>query len=144
MKTLVVKIEPTNRNWYIVDLKEYQMGRVAVKVADILRGKDKPIFSPHIDNGDNVIAINAGEMTFTPKKMEQKTYYNYSGYPGGLKQTSLAKKMSSKPEDVFALAVKRMLPKNKLSRQIFKKLHVYAGSKHPHQAQNPKELKFNV
>jgi large subunit ribosomal protein L13 len=143
MKTIMPKIEPKDRKWYVVDLDGAIMGRVAVQVADILRGKNKPIFSPHLDNGDNVIALNAAGMRFTGRKPEQKKYYHYSGYPGGLKQMALGKMMTHSPDKVFTLAVKRMLPKNRLGRKQITKLHVYAGAKHPHVAQKPEELKLS-
>lgn len=140
MKTFTLRIDPSERKWYVVDLKGATLGRVAVKVANILRGKDKPIFSPHVDNGDNVIVVNAAEMRLTGRKLEQKKYYRYSGYPGGLKEISLATMIARRPERVFTLAVKRMLPKNRLGRKLIKKLHVYAGPEHPHQAQKPEKL----
>lgn len=143
MKTIMPKIEPKDRKWYVVDLDGAVMGRVAVQVADILRGKNKPIFSPHLDNGDNVIALNAAGMRFTGRKPEQKKYYHYSGYPGGLKQMALGKMMTHSPDKVFTLAVKRMLPKNRLGRKQITKLHVYAGAQHPHVAQKPEKLKLS-
>jgi len=142
MKTFTLKIDPTQRKWWVIDLKGANMGRTAIKVANILRGKDKPIFSPHLDNGDNVIAINADAMAFTQQKLEQKKYYRYSGYPGGLKETNLARMMSRKPDHVFTLAVRGMIPKNRLGRKVLKKLHVYSGPDHPHVAQNPQKLEL--
>lgn len=142
MKTIVPRIEPQSRKWYVLDLKGATMGRVAVQVANILRGKNKPIFSPHLDNGDNIIAINASDMTFTRKKLSQKKYYHHSGYPGGLKEVSLERMMTKAPDRVFTLAVKRMLPKTRLGRKVIKKLHVYAGSEHPHSAQKPEKLEL--
>ena len=138
----MVQVDPRQRKWWVVDLAGASPGRSAVRVADILRGKDKPIFSPHIDNGDNVIAVNAGAMSIGAKKMIQKKYYRYSGYPGGLYETSLQQMMSKKPDQVFRLAVRRMLPKNRLGRKVFKKLHVYAGPEHPHAAQKPEKLEL--
>ena len=142
MKTIVPKIDPKDRKWYVVDLKGVTMGRVAVQVANILRGKNKPIFSPHLDNGDNIIAVNAGGMVFTGKKLWQKKFYHHSGYPGGLREVSLERMMAKRPDRVFTLAVKRMLPKNRLGRKVIKKLHVYAGGEHPHTAQKPEKLKL--
>lgn len=142
MKTIVPKIDPQDRKWYLVDLKGVTMGRVAVQVANVLRGKNKPIFSPHLDNGDNIIAINAAEMAFTGKKLVQKKYYHYSGYPGGLKEVSLERMMMKTPARVFTLAVKRMLPKTRLGRKVIKKLHVYAGNEHPHAAQKPEKIEI--
>ena len=143
MKTYIPKIDSSNRKWHLVDLNGVVLGRTAVKVANILRGKDKPIFTPHIDTGDHVIAVNAGGLKVSGKKQEQNMYYRYSGYPGGLKQTSFKKKMQSTPEFVFIHAVKGMLPKNKLGRKMLKKLHVYAGAEHQHAAQKPELLAIN-
>lgn len=142
MKTLHIKLDPASRKWWVVDLKEATAGRVAVHVANVLRGKNKPIFSPHVDNGDHVIAVNAAHLKFGLKKLQQKTYYHYSGYPGGLRQTSLGSMMSDKPDRVFRLAVQRMLPKNRLAKKMIRKLHVYAGPDHPHQAQKPEKLEL--
>ena len=143
MKTYLPKIDSSNRKWHLVDLDGVVLGRTAVKVANILRGKDKPIFTPHIDTGDHVIAVNAGGLKVSGKKQEQNMYYRYSGYPGGLKETSFKKKMQSTPEFVFIHAVKGMLPKNKLGRKMLKKLHVYAGAEHQHAAQKPELLEIN-
>jgi len=142
MKTIVTKIESQDRKWFVVDLDGATMGRVATQVANALRGKNKPIFSPHLDNGDNIIAINAGGMKFSGRKVNQKKYYHHSGYPGGLKEVSLERMMAKTPEKVFTLAVKRMLPKNRLGRKVLKKLHVYAGANHPHAAQKPEMMKL--
>ena len=142
MKTFVPKVDPNKRKWYLVDLEGATLGRVAVKVADILRGKNKPIFTPHLDTGEHVVAVNAGSVNVTGNKMQSRTYYRYSGYPGGLKSRTMAEMMQKKPEEVFRLAVKRMLPKNRLGRKMFKKLHVYAGPDHPHAAQKPEKLEL--
>ncbi len=142
MKTFVPKIESMDRKWFLVDLEGVTMGRAAVQVANILRGKTKPIFSPHIDCGDNVIAINASGMQFSGNKISQKTYYHYSGYPGGLKKLVLGKAMSTRPDRVFTTAVKHMLTQNRLGRKQIKKLHVYADDKHPHTAQKPVKMKL--
>ena len=143
MKTFIPKIDPADRKWYVVDLEGVVLGRAAVTVANKLRGKDKPIFTPHLDTGDHVVAINAGRMRVTGKsKPKQMKYYRYSGYPGGLRETSLAEMMQKKPEEVFRLAVKRMLPKNRLGRKMIKKLHVYADGGHPHRAQKPETLEL--
>ncbi len=144
MKTYIPKIDPKDRKWYVVDLDGAILGRAAVKVANKLRGKDKPIFTPHLDTGDHIIAINARRLRVKGKsKPQQLKYYRYSGYPGGLKETSLSEMMQKKPEEVFRLAVKRMLPKNRLGRKMLKKLHVYADDKHRHQAQKPEKLSLN-
>jgi len=144
MKTYIPKIDPNDRKWFVVDLEKAILGRSAVKVANILRGKTKPIFTPHLDTGDHVIAINARKLRVLGKnKPQQLRYYRYSGYPGGLSVKTFEQKMQSKPEDVFMMAVKRMMPKNRLGRKMFKKLHVYADTAHPHQAQKPEVLKLN-
>lgn len=142
MKTFSPRIEPNERKWYVIDLQGATLGRVAVRVADILRGKNKPIFTPNYDNGDNVIVVNAAGAKVSGRKLEQKKYYRYSGYPGGLRQTSMSRMMDNRSDRVFTLAVQRMLPKNKLGRQVIKKLHVYAGPEHPHRAQKPEKLEL--
>ncbi|UCD63540.1 MAG: 50S ribosomal protein L13 [Candidatus Zixiibacteriota bacterium] len=144
MKTFVPKIDPRNRKWFVIDLDNVVLGRAAVKVANILRGKDKPIFTPHLDTGDHVIAVNAKGIRVTGKNTPNNLrYYRYSGYPGGLKEATYAELMQKRPDEVFRLAVKRMLPKNRLGRKMFRKLHVYAGPEHPHQAQKPEVLKLS-
>ena len=143
MKTFIPKIDPANKKWRVIDLNDLVLGRAAVKVADILRGKNKPIFTPHMDCGDHVIIINAEKVKVHGRnKQDQLRYYRYSGYPSGLTTTTYAQMMQKKPADVFRLAVRRMLPKNKLGRKIYKKLHVYAGDNHPHAAQKPEETKL--
>jgi large subunit ribosomal protein L13 len=145
MKTFMPKIDPNDRKWFVLDLNGVILGRAAVRVANILRGKNKPIFTPHLDTGDHVVAINVEKIRVTGKgKPEQLKYYRYTGYPGGLRQPSLAELMQKKPHDVFRLAVRRMLPKNRLGRKMIRKLHVYAGAKHPHQAHQPATLKLNM
>jgi large subunit ribosomal protein L13 len=144
MKTFIPKVDPSQRKWYVADVDGAILGRSAVKVANILRGKNKPIFTPHLDTGDHVVIINAGRLRVTGKnKPNQMSYYRYSGYPGGLKTTTYEQMMQKRPEDVFMLAVKRMLPKNRLGRKMIKKLHIYADDKHPHQAQKPEILKLS-
>ena len=140
MKTFIPRVDLTARKWLEVDLEGAVLGRAAVQVADILRGKDKPIFTPHLDTGEFVIAVNASGLRVTGKKMSQKQYSRYSGYPGGLKQVKLADQIVKKPETVFLSAVRGMLPKNRLGRKLIKKLYVYAGSEHPHRAQKPVKL----
>jgi large subunit ribosomal protein L13 len=142
MKTFIPKIDPNRRRWYLVDLEGATLGRVAVKVADILRGKNKPIYTPHLDTGEHVVAVNAAGVRVTGDKLHSRFYHRYSGYPGGLKTLSMAEMMQRKPEEVFRLAVKRMLPKNRLGRKMIKKLHVYAGAEHRHRAQKPEKLEF--
>ena len=142
MKTFIPKVDPNGRKWWLVDLDGIVLGRAAVKVADILRGKNKPIFTPHLDTGDHVVIINAANVRLTGKvKADQIKYYRYSGFPGGLRETTYAQMIQKKPEEAFRLAVKRMLPKNRLGRKMFKKLHVYAGAAHEHRAQQPETLK---
>jgi large subunit ribosomal protein L13 len=130
------------REWFVVDAQDYVLGRLATNVARILRGKNKPAFAPHQDIGDFVIVINADKIRLTGKKAEQKTYFRHTGYPGGAKFTTYRQMMEKFPERVIENAVRLMLPKNVLGRQMLKKLKVYAGDQHPHQAQNPKPIKF--
>ncbi len=138
MKTFIVTDEKTiKRNWYLIDLKDKVLGRVSSQIARILMGKNKVIYTPHIDCGDYVVATNARRIKVTGEKLKKKVYYRHSGYPGGLKQTTLRELLSSKPEAVIQLAVKRMLPKNKLGRRMLKRLKVYPDEKHHHQAQKP-------
>jgi large subunit ribosomal protein L13 len=136
-KTYVAKKEDIKRQWYLVDAKDRVLGRLATKVAVLLRGKHKPIFTPHIDTGDGVIVINAAKIKVTGRKLKQKVYRRFSGYPGGLREVTLETMLARKPETVIRLAVKRMLPGGPLGRDIIKKLKVYADDKHPHVAQNP-------
>ena len=131
-----------DRKWYVVDATDMTLGRLASEVAKVLRGKNKPIFTPHIDTGDNVIVINAEKIVVTGKKLDQKIYYHHSDYVGGMKETTLREKLAKKPESVIELAVKGMLPKGPLGRQMLKKLHVYAGAEHKHEAQKPESLTF--
>ena len=138
MKTQSFKKEDTQHNWVIVDATDKVLGRLASKIADKLRGKDKPIFTPHVDCGDFVVVVNAEKIKVTGNKFEDKKYYTHSQYPGGLKTKTFKDLNSSKPERVIELAVRGMLPKNKLSNQIIKKLKIYAGTEHPHEAQQPK------
>lgn len=140
--TYIAKPELVERKWYVVDANGQTLGRLASEVAKILRGKHKAIYTPHVDTGDHVIIVNADKITFTGKKLEQKTYFRHSDYVGGAKFTSLKEMMNKKPEQVLYHAIKGMLPKNVLGRQMFRKLHVYAGPDHNHQAQKPEELKF--
>ena len=142
MKTFMASPATIDRKWYVVDATDMTLGRLASEVAKVLRGKNKPIFTPHIDCGDNVIVINAEEIKVTGKKMDQKVYYHHSDYVGGLKEATLREKLEKKPEQVIELAVKGMLPKGPLGRQMFTKLHVYAGPEHKHEAQKPEVLTF--
>ena len=142
MKTFMASASSIDRKWYVVDATDMTLGRLASEVAKVLRGKNKPIFTPHIDCGDNVIVINAEKIKVTGKKMDQKVYYHHSDYVGGLKEATLREKLAKKPEQVIELAVKGMLPKGPLGRQMFTKLHVYAGPEHKHEAQKPEVLTF--
>ena len=142
MKTFMASPVTIDRKWYVVDATDMTLGRLASEVAKVLRGKNKPIFTPHIDCGDNVIVINAEKIKVTGKKMDQKVYYHHSDYVGGLKEATLREKLAKKPEQVIELAVKGMLPKGPLGRQMFTKLHVYAGPEHKHEAQKPEVLTF--
>lgn len=142
MKTFMASPATIDRKWYVVDATDMTLGRLASEVAKVLRGKNKPIFTPHIDTGDNVIVINAEKIKVTGKKLDQKVYYSHSDYVGGLKEATLREKLDKKPEQVIELAVKGMLPKGPLGRQMFTKLHVYAGSDHKHAAQKPETLTF--
>ena len=142
MKTFMASPATIDRKWYVVDATDMTLGRLASEVAKVLRGKNKPIFTPHIDCGDNVIVINAEKIKVTGKKMDQKEYYHHSDYVGGLKEATLREKLAKKPEQVIELAVKGMLPKGPLGRQMFTKLHVYAGPEHKHEAQKPEVLTF--
>lgn len=142
MKTFMASPATIDRKWYVVDATDMTLGRLASEVAKVLRGKNKPIFTPHIDCGDNVIVINAEKIKVTGKKMDQKVYYHHSDYVGGLKEATLREKLEKKPEQVIELAVKGMLTKGPLGRQMFTKLHVYAGPEHKHEAQKPEVLTF--
>ncbi|KXS45798.1 MULTISPECIES: 50S ribosomal protein L13 [unclassified Candidatus Frackibacter] len=140
MSTYMAKPEDIERNWFVVDAEGKTLGRMATEIATVLRGKHKPIYTPNVDTGDYVIVINAEKVKLTGKKLEQKMYHKHSEYPGGLNSISYNELLAKKPEKVIELAVKGMLPKNKLGRKIFKKLKVYAGAEHPHAAQQPEEL----
>jgi large subunit ribosomal protein L13 len=142
MTTLTPKAKEIERQWWLVDAEGMTLGRLATQVARILRGKHKPIFTPHLDTGDNVVVVNASKVVLTGRKAEQKTYFRHSGYMGGEKHIPFRKMMETKPERVIELAVKGMLPKNALGRQIQNNLRVYAGAEHPHQGQNPQPLKI--
>jgi len=140
MSTQVAKKEEIKRSWFVVDLEDKVLGRAATEIARILRGKHKPVFTPSVDTGDFVIVLNADKVKLTGNKMADKFYYRHTGYPGGLRSVNAEKLLAAKPEELIKKAVKGMLPKNKLGRQMFRKLKVYVGSDHPHAAQQPKEL----
>ena len=141
-KTYSAKAEEIERNWYVVDAEGKTLGRLATEVAKILRGKHKPIYTPHVDCGDYVIIINAEKIRVTGNRLDQKIYYRHSGYIGGLKEVPLRTMLERHPERVLQLAVKGMLPKNRLGRKMFKKLKVYASPDHPHAAQKPQVLEL--
>ncbi|MFO7766363.1 MAG: 50S ribosomal protein L13 [Pelovirga sp.] len=140
MSTAIAKEQDINRDWYVVDLENVVLGRAATEIARILRGKHKPIYSPSVDTGDFVIVVNADKIQLTGNKLEDKKYYHHTGYPGGIREINAEKLLAKKPEMLVQAAVKGMLPKNRLGRKMITKMKVYAGSEHPHMAQQPKEL----
>jgi large subunit ribosomal protein L13 len=140
MKTIFAKDTDVERKWHVIDADGLVVGRLATKVADILRGKNKAIYTPHTDTGDFVVIVNAKKVRFTGNKLEQKKYYHHTGYPGGIKMTTAKELMNETPEKVIISAVRGMMPKNKLAKQQLSKLKVYSGPEHPHQAQNPETL----
>jgi large subunit ribosomal protein L13 len=137
MKTYVAKTEDINRDWYVVDASDQVLGRLASQIAMRLRGKHKAIFTPHVDTGDFIIVINADKVQLTGRKNDQKVYWRHSGYPGGIRGVSARRMLETKPEELIRAAVRGMLPKNRLGRKLLKKLKVYSGAEHPHQAQQP-------
>lgn len=139
-KTLIPKQDRQNQKWYLIDADGEVLGRMATRIATILRGKDNPLFTPHLDMGGFVVVVNAKKVALTGSKLSQKKYYSYSGYPGGLKETSVETMLEKHPEKVIEKAVKGMLPRNKLGRRLHNKLYVYAGSEHPHAAQKPEKI----
>jgi large subunit ribosomal protein L13 len=143
MKTFVAKKEDVTREWFVVDAAGKSTGRLAVFIADILRGRNKPTYTPHVDTGDFVVVINAEKIKLTGKKEEDKIYQDFSGYPSGLKERNAAAIRKTHPERIITQAVEGMLPKNRLSRQTMTRLKVYTGAEHPHAAQNVKTLEFN-
>lgn len=144
MKTFVAKPQEVEKKWYVIDAEGKNFGRLASEVAKILRGKHKPIFTPHVDTGDYVIILNCEKVVFTGKKLDQKMYRYHTGYPGGLKEVPYKRLMATKPERAFEHAVKGMLPKNALGRAMYAKLKVYAGAEHEHQAQKPEVLELDI
>ena len=140
MKTYNAKPGEVERRWYVVDAEGQNLGRLATRIADTLRGKNKPQFTPHVDTGDFVVVVNAEKITVTGKKLDEKIYYRHSGYPGGLKQRTLREQLDRRPTEVLRTAVKGMLPKNKLAARQLTKLKIYAGPEHPHTAQAPQPL----
>lgn len=142
MKTYSLKLGDVEKKWYLVDAEGKTLGRFATQIAAILRGKHKPTFTPHMDMGDNIIVVNAEKVQLTGRKAEQKKYYRHSGYPGGIKVTSFSDMIEKKPKMVITIAVKGMLPHNRLGRKILKNLKVYSGTEHPHASQNPEKLEL--
>ncbi len=142
MKTYSLKVNDIQKKWYIVDAQGKTLGRLASQIAAILRGKHKPTFTPHMDMGDNVVVVNAEKVLLTGRKAEQKEYYRHSGYPGGLKTISFSDMIEKKPTQVITIAVKGMLPHNRLGRKILSHLKVYSGTEHPHEGQNPEKLEL--
>ena len=140
MRTEVAKKETVNHQWFVVDAENVVLGRLATQIANVLRGKHKAIYTPSVDTGDFVVVLNADKIALTGNKVADKTYYSHSGFPGGIKSTTAGEMLVKKPEELIRKAVKGMLPKNKLSRHMLKKLKVYAGSSHPHEAQQPAQL----
>jgi large subunit ribosomal protein L13 len=138
----MAKKEDVQQSWYLVDAENKVLGRLASELAKILRGKNKPEFTPHVDTGDYIVVINAEKVNLTGNKLKGKVYYRHSGYPGGIKSMTAEDLKAKRPEDIIRLAVKGMLPKNRLGRKVFKKLKVYAGAEHPHQAQQPKLIEI--
>jgi large subunit ribosomal protein L13 len=143
MKTYSAKPGEIARDWYLVDAEGKNLGRLAVRIADTLRGKNKPEFTPHVDTGDFVVVVNAGKVAVTGKKLDDKLYYRHSGFPGGLRSRTLREQLERRPTEVLRKAVKGMLPRNRLGRAQLRKLKIYAGAEHPHEAQKPKPLKVD-
>jgi large subunit ribosomal protein L13 len=137
MKTYQAKREELDHKWYVVDAEGKVLGRLSTELAKILKGKNKPTYTPYLDTGDFVIVVNAGKVTLTGKKLKDKIYYHHTGYPGGIKQINAEKLLAKKPTEMIRMAVKGMLPKNSLGRQMLRKLKIYAGPNHPHEAQKP-------
>ena len=137
MKTYQAKKEEIDHKWYLVNAEGKVLGRLSTELAKILKGKNKPTYTPHVDTGDFVVVVNAGKITLTGKKLKDKIYYHHTGYPGGIRETSAEKLLAKKPTEMIRMAVRGMLPKNSLGRQMLRKLKIYAGPSHPHEAQKP-------
>lgn len=142
MKTYSAKKEDIAKDWYLIDAEGKILGRLASEIAKRLRGKHKPVYTPHVDTGDFIVVINAGKVSLTGKKLTDKIYYHHSGYPGGIKSVTAEKLLKEKPERLLRMAVRGMLPKNSLGRQMLKKLKIYSASEHPHEAQSPRLLEL--
>jgi large subunit ribosomal protein L13 len=143
MKTYQATKEELDRKWYLVNAEGKVLGRLSTELAKILKGKNKPTYTPHLDTGDFVIVVNAGKVTLTGKKLKDKIYYHHTGYPGGIKQMNAEKLLAKKPTEMIRMAVKGMLPKNSLGRQMIRKLKIYAGPNHPHEAQKPASIELD-
>ncbi len=144
MKTIIPKMNTLQEKWYLVDADSQILGRLASQVAFIVKGKHKPIYTPHLDTGDHVVIVNAEKIRVTGRKLQRKQYTRYTGYPGGLRTRVIGKELEGRPETVLAHAIRGMLPKNRLGRKLFKKVRIYSGPVHPHQAQNPEALPSNL
>jgi large subunit ribosomal protein L13 len=142
MKTYQAKKEEIDPKWYLVNAEGKVLGRLSTELAKILKGKNKPIYTPHVDTGDFVVVVNAGKVTLTGKKLKDKIYYRHTGYPGGIREMSAEKLLAKKPTEMIRMAVRGMLPKNSLGRQMLRKLKIYAGPGHPHEAQQPVSLEL--
>jgi large subunit ribosomal protein L13 len=142
MKTFSAKEEDIEKDWYLIDAEGKVLGRLASEIARRLRGKHKPVYTPHVDTGDFIVVVNAGKISLTGKKLTDKVYYHHTGYPGGIKSITAGELLKKKPERVLRMAVKGMLPKNSLGRRMLKKLKIYSGSEHPHEAQTPRLLEL--
>ncbi len=142
MKTYQAKKEEIDHKWYVVNAEGKVLGRLSTELAKILKGKNKPIYTPHVDTGDFVVVVNAGKVTLTGKKLKDKIYYHHTGYPGGIKEMSAEKLLAKKPTEMIRMAVRGMLPKNSLGRQMLRKLKIYAGPNHPHEAQKPASIEL--
>ena len=142
MKTYSAKLNEVQQDWLLVDAEGQTLGRLATQIAHRLRGKHKPVFTPHVDTGDFIVVINAEKVKLTGKKIEDKKYYRHTGYPGGIRETTAEKMLETKPTDILTIAVRGMLPKNRLGRKMLTKLKVYTGNAHPHEAQQPQPLEL--
>jgi len=142
MKTFSAKKEDIEKDWYLIDAEGKVLGRLASEIARRLRGKHKPVYTPHVDTGDFIVVVNAGKVSLTGKKLTDKVYYHHTGYPGGIKSVTAGELLKKKPERLLRMAVKGMLPKNSLGRRMLKKLKIYSGSEHPHEAQTPRLLEL--
>ena len=142
MKSFIAKKETVKQDWYVIDAADKTLGRLATQIASRLRGKHKPIYTPHVDTGDFIVVVNAEKVRLTGNKLEDKKYYHHTGYPGGLREKTAGELLKKKPTQILEFAVKGMLPKNTLGRAMFKKLKVYAGASHPHEAQKPQTLEL--